>query len=55
MTKAQQELTKKQSIAINVKEEDQKKKEKETIKKAEEAVKPKEEPELSAACKAVAV
>ena len=54
LTKAQQELTKKQSIAINVKEEDQKKKEKETIKKAEEAVKPKEEPELSAACKAVA-
>lgn len=54
LAKAKEELAKKQSIAINVKEEDQRKKEKETIKKAEEAVKPKEEPELSAACKAVA-
>lgn len=53
LMKAQEELKKKESIAINVKKEDQQKKETETIKKAKESVEYKDEPQLSIACKAV--
>lgn len=54
LLKAQEELKKKQNIAINVKKEDEQKKETVTIKKAEEAVKQEEEPQLSIAYKSVA-
>lgn len=54
LMEAKEELKRKQSIAINVKQEDQQKKQAETINKAKEAVEYNEEPQLSVACKSVA-